>query len=47
MENRDYFLDAGGERYEYILCLNDSTGHIEMLTELVRENCANWLSVSE
>ncbi|MEM1112353.1 MAG: ferrochelatase [Pseudomonadota bacterium] len=43
MENRDYFLEAGGERYEYIPCLNDSAAHIEMLTELVRDNAAGWL----
>lgn len=42
MENRDYFLEAGGERYEYIPALNDSEGHIRMMARLVREQLAGW-----
>jgi len=38
VENRDYFLDAGGERYEYIACLNARADHIQMLASLVREH---------
>ena len=47
VENRDYFIEAGGERYEYIPCLNDSAGHIEMLAEIVRDNTAGWLSTED
>ncbi len=43
MENRDIFLQAGGERYEYIPCLNDSTAHIQMLTELTRNHLGGWI----
>jgi ferrochelatase len=42
VENRDYFLNAGGERYEYIPALNDDAEHITMLTDLIRENMQGW-----
>lgn len=38
VENRDYFLQAGGERFEYIACLNARPDHIQMLASLVREH---------
>ncbi len=37
VENRDYFIEAGGERYEYIPCLNARADHVQMLASLVRE----------
>ncbi len=43
VENRDYFLEAGGDRYEYIPCLNASPGHIDALTTLVEEQLSGWL----
>jgi ferrochelatase len=42
MENRDYFLEGGGEKYQYIPALNDSPEHIEALTKLVIENLSGW-----
>ncbi len=36
VENRNYFLEAGGERYEYIACLNAQPDHIQMLASLVK-----------
>jgi ferrochelatase len=42
MENRDYFLEAGGERYEYIPCLNATPQHIDVLTHLVGEQLVGW-----
>lgn len=41
-ENREYFMHAGGERYEYISALNDRPEHIEALAELVLANLAGW-----
>jgi len=38
IENRDYFIDAGGESYSYIPALNDSRDHIQLLTTLVKEH---------
>ncbi|MDX1490911.1 MAG: ferrochelatase [Pseudohongiellaceae bacterium] len=41
-ENRDYFLEAGGERYEYITALNDREDHIAALAQLIEENLQGW-----
>ncbi|MTD40803.1 ferrochelatase [Erwinia sp. CPCC 100877] len=35
VQNREFFLEAGGEKYEYIPALNDSDDHIAMMAELV------------
>lgn len=42
-ENREYFLDAGGESFDYIPALNASDAHIQFLTELVESNVKAWL----
>jgi len=42
MEDRDTFLAAGGERYEYIPCLNDGDEHIAMLAGLVDLHTQGW-----
>lgn len=42
MQNRDVFLDAGGERYHYIPALNDSDEHIEMIASLVEPQIDLW-----
>ena len=42
MENRDVFLEAGGEAYAYIPCLNTDASHIEMLAGLVLRHVAGW-----
>ncbi|MCU7554610.1 ferrochelatase [Alteromonas sp. ASW11-19] len=41
-ENREYFMQAGGERYEYIAALNDDDAHIHFLHTLVEQNLAGW-----
>jgi len=38
VENRDYFLNAGGESYHYIPALNESAGHIAVMAELVQDH---------
>lgn len=43
-ENRDYFLEAGGDSYQYIPCLNADERHIAFLTELVEEQLGGWLA---
>ena len=40
IENRDYFLGAGGEGYRYIPALNESPDHIKALAELVLEHAS-------
>jgi ferrochelatase len=44
MENRDTFLEAGGERYEYIACLNAQPNHIAMLSSLIQKHLGGWVS---
>ena len=43
VENRDYFIEAGGESYAYIPCLNSEPAHIEALSRLAAENLHGWL----
>ena len=43
-ENRDYFLESGGERYEYIPCLNADSDHIDLMQTIVEEQAKDWLS---
>jgi len=38
VENRDYFLKAGGESCHYIPALNESPGHIRLMAELVQQH---------
>ena len=42
MQNRDIFLEAGGEHYHYIPALNDSDEHIEMIASLVEPQIDLW-----
>ncbi len=43
VENRGYFLAAGGERFEYIACLNSSATHIEALTAIATGQLCGWI----
>lgn len=40
-ENKEIFLQSGGEQFHYIPCLNDDDLHIEMMAELVRSKQHN------
>ena len=42
LENRDYFLSAGGQRYRYIPALNDDPLHIDALTRLIVDHSRGW-----
>jgi len=42
IENRDVFLQAGGESYQYITALNDGEDHISALTDLVTRHLQGW-----
>ena len=42
VENKEYFLEAGGEIYNYIPALNDNKDHIEMLSQLVQQHTQGW-----
>ncbi|WP_278351203.1 ferrochelatase, partial [Marinobacter nauticus] len=41
-ENREYFMEAGGEGFSYITALNATPGHIEALVKLIEENLEGW-----
>ena len=41
-ENCEYFMEHGGERFEYIPCLNANDDHIEMLFGLLQDNMQGW-----
>jgi ferrochelatase len=41
-ENREYFMESGGERYEYITCLNSDDAHLDMLFNLLESNMQGW-----
>lgn len=37
-ENKEYFMEAGGEAYSYIPCLNDSDAHAKLMAEIVLDS---------
>jgi ferrochelatase len=43
-ENREYFMEAGGERYEYIPCLNAEETHIKLMADIVTAQASDWLA---
>jgi ferrochelatase len=42
-ENKEIFLEHGGERFSYIPCLNDSEGGIEVLVHLIERELEGWV----
>jgi protoporphyrin/coproporphyrin ferrochelatase len=42
MENREVFLQAGGQHYRYIPALNDNPEHIEALCEVLTAHMFGW-----
>ncbi len=42
VENREYFLAAGGQCYQYIPCLNDQADHVAMMRQLVARHSLGW-----
>lgn len=41
-ENHEYFTEAGGERYEYIPCLNADEAHVDALADIVNQQIQGW-----
>ncbi len=41
-ENRAYFLEAGGEQFGYIPCLNDREEHLSALADLIYLHLQGW-----
>ena len=42
IENREYFMEAGGEDYQYIEALNSDESHINALVSLITQNLHGW-----
>jgi len=42
IENRDYFMEAGGEKFEYIEALNSDDNHIDALVKLIESHMTGW-----
>ena len=34
-ENKEIFMEAGGEKFEYVECLNDSDSHVNLIQEII------------
>lgn len=43
LEGRDEFIEAGGEQYAVLDCLNVSSGGIQMLDSLIRRELSGWI----
>ncbi|MEX0859545.1 MAG: ferrochelatase, partial [Cucumibacter sp.] len=43
IRGRDRFLAAGGERFAYIPCLNDSATGMRLIEILVRRELSGWV----
>ena len=41
-ENKEIFMDAGGEKFSYIPCLNDSEEHILFIKAFLSKQTHNW-----
>ena len=41
-ENREYFMENGGESFNYIPCLNDEPEHMQFMAELVGRHIQGW-----
>jgi ferrochelatase len=42
IENRECFLRAGGERFQYVPALNAQAAHAQCLGDLIIEHCQGW-----
>ena len=42
-ENRQYFLQAGGEKYTYLPALNDTDEHVSGLVSIIQKQTQCWL----
>jgi ferrochelatase len=42
IENRQTFMRAGGQRYEYVPALNARVSHAQCLADLIAQRCQGW-----
>jgi protoporphyrin/coproporphyrin ferrochelatase len=46
MQGRDTFIEAGGERFAYLPCLNDGAPGMEMLRGIIARELAGWVTLT-
>lgn len=46
-ENREYFIEAGGQSYHYIPALNAEAVHIDFLSSLIQRHLTGWQVTSD
>ncbi len=44
-QNKQAFIQAGGEAFHYIPALNDRSDHIQALSQIIRRNLQGWVSL--
>lgn len=42
MENRDVFMEAGGQKFGFIPCLNANTEHIKAFEDIIEQQSMGW-----
>ena len=42
IQNREFFLSAGGKEFSYIPALNDDTNHIDALVSIIKQHTSGW-----
>jgi ferrochelatase len=42
MQNREAYLGAGGEAFDYVPCLNSSPAHVDVYEHLVLQHAQGW-----
>ena len=42
IQNREFFLSSGGEKFSYIPALNNRASHTSALAEIILNHCQNW-----
>jgi len=47
VENRDYFISAGGKEFNYIPALNADEAHLNALAELIQAHIVGWNAIRE
>ena len=43
VENRGYFMEAGGENFHYIPALNSRNDHLNALTDVIKQHTQGWV----
>ena len=47
IQNREFFIKAGGEKFIYIPALNDRSDHLDLLSKIILKHANGWPEFSE